>query len=346
MLRRPRGFTVVEMLVVISIIAVLMALLLPAVQAARETARRGSCTNNMYQLSKAIISYDSSKDLLPASRAYISLPVTSPYVKPDNWYTEPGQYINWVHAILEQLGRNDLKEQLENAATGGPWSPPKLGVVLCPSDISTGGIDHRLSYGCNAGREDTSSPTAAQGFDWPDNGMFDNRLKGRTTPPLPASPDTHKVHKTRLGDISNGDGATNTIMLAENANLTSWSVTPTEYHVGVVWWPVDNLADNASNYIDPVAGDVMMNLNQGLTDTVFDRRYARPASYHPTGFNVAMADGSVRFMGSAVQYTVYCRLMSSAGSKTREPGTNIRTPWNASDTPPSWQEVTLDEDDY
>jgi prepilin-type processing-associated H-X9-DG protein len=330
---------VVEMLVVISIIAVLMALLLPAVQAARETARRGSCTNNMYQLSKAIISYDGSKDFLPASRAYPSLPVTA-YTKPDNWNTRPDHYINWIHAILPELGRNDLKEQLDNAAAGvGGWTPPKMGVVLCPSDISTGGIDHRLSYGCNAGREDMSPPHATYGFDHPDNGLFDNRLKGRL--------DGHRVHKTRLGDVSNGDGATNTIMLAENANLTSWSETPTEYHVGVVWWPVDNLADNASDYIDP-AGDIMKNLNQGVTDdpALFSRRYARPASFHPTGFNVAMADGSVRFMGAAVQYTVYSRLMSSAGSKTRDPGTNNRAPWNASATPPSWQEVTLDEDDY
>src|SRR5262245_14526590 len=93
-----RAFTVVEMLVVISIIAVMMALLLPAVQAARESARRINCTSNLNQLGKAVIEFETSKQHLPAARSFPTLSQTI-YSKPNNWNagSAAGQMVSWVY---------------------------------------------------------------------------------------------------------------------------------------------------------------------------------------------------------------------------------------------------------
>ena len=62
---RPAGFTLVELLVVLAIIGIIIALLLPAVQMAREQGRRGACVNNLLQLGKGVIAYEGRQDIVP-----------------------------------------------------------------------------------------------------------------------------------------------------------------------------------------------------------------------------------------------------------------------------------------
>jgi prepilin-type processing-associated H-X9-DG protein len=313
-LRRTRAFTIVEMLVVISIIVVLMGLLLPAVQAARESARRIQCSANLTNLGKATVQYEGNKLFLPPSRAFPS--ASPPYVKPGS-YTNTN-YISWVHAILPNIERNDLHELvtatvqsggLVSAVGTGPTAGPEdnvlIAVLRCPSDTTDFDEERdMLSYACNAGREDfLGGPLASpiRPFDLPANGGFDNRIKG-SADTVPTPP------QTSLADYARGDGTSNTILFTENLNLLNWRECPTEFHVGVVWrnWVTD----------PPLWG---LNQDHPLSNVAPDVEHARPSSGHPGGFMVCFADGSVRWVEEAIDYTVYARLMTSHGSKYHEP---------------------------
>ena len=341
---RRAGFTVVELLVVISIIAVLMALLLPAVQAARETSRRATCQNNLKQLAYGVTQYEVSKEYLPPSRAFPSMP--SPYVRPDNWNSSGAsdEYISWIHSIFPYIDQADLHraidaEIVKDLNAGGPviledsdttdsvvdtlvWG--RIRTLVCPSDQTNIQDVCRNSYASNAGRQDNTSPNSGIPMDWAANGVFDNRLKGRPNAP---SPDSFPINRTTTGDISRGDGTSTTLLLIENVNLVVWNVMPTEYAAGVVWYPVatPNQPFNARREFDATATD-------------WD--YAQPTAQHPLGFDVAMADGSTKFIAQNIDYTVYARLMTSNGGRTQNPGVNSSRPQ------PAYQGNPLSEDAF
>lgn len=310
-LRKSRAFTVVEMLVVISIIVVLMGLLLPAVQAARESARRIQCGNNLAQLGKGIVQYEVNKGFLPPSRSYPS--ASPPYVRPAS-YNNSAHTITWVHSIFFAI-KADAKQDLDailsgggapsTLTTGAGRQPFDIKVLMCPSDMTNLSDPGKISYAVNGGRDDMLPPNGTYGFDWPENGVFDNRLKG--------SGENHKIYQTTLGDISNGDGASNTIMLAENPSLGTWHQISTEYDVCVLWQPI------------APPGSPTIGLNRDYMNSAADLDHARPASFHPGGFNVVMCDGTVHFIGESLDYSVYVRLMTSNGMKMKDPGSNANS---------------------
>ena len=135
--RQASAFTLVELLVVIAIMGVLVALLLPAVQAAREAARRGQCASNLRQVGLAALGYESAQGRFPAGYVSASLVDPPPAERdPETWDAPPGW--GWAALVLEHLGEGALAGTLRYDEPF--WSPVNtptirgtVGVLLCPS---------------------------------------------------------------------------------------------------------------------------------------------------------------------------------------------------------------------
>ncbi len=129
-LRSRNAFTLVELLVVIAIIAMLAALLVPAVQMAREAGRRATCINNQHEICLAITQYDGEKRHLPG------------YANPVAQNT-----LSWVPVIFQYLGRGDLADGWRT----GSGTAVHLGQLICPDDAATSASTPALTYAATLG---------------------------------------------------------------------------------------------------------------------------------------------------------------------------------------------------
>lgn len=232
-----RGFTLVELLVVISIIGLLMALLLPAVSGVRETARRTQCLNNLKQLVTATQKYSAiHRGELPG---YVNLVGKSS----DNTNNIPGIMGSWAVALLPGLDRTDVYEKffaIDPATTPQPTgsSLPTINSFICPSDPPEDQtVDPTaLCYVANCGIPDdpTYYSTLPQ--------ITDNHSDTTVKPPIVARIANgvfYDHYSPRYNNIVTGlnvpnvassfdhipDGASNTLMFTENFTPTSKDVT-------------------------------------------------------------------------------------------------------------------------
>ena len=138
---RPRGFTLIELLVVIAIITVLISLLLPAVQSAREAARRAQCVNNLKQIGLAIANYESSNNVFPLGGMVLGVPPQSQIA---GWTAQVSNNgVSWMALILPQMEQNPVFNSINfsihigNGYAGVAFATvwyTSVSTFLCPSD--------------------------------------------------------------------------------------------------------------------------------------------------------------------------------------------------------------------
>lgn len=203
-----RGFTLVELLVVISIIGMLMALILPAVQAARDAARSAQCNSNLRELGTA----------------------TQQFEMPNAHDHYPG-FVNkvgnkratWAVALFPYLQRSDLWEAWRDPKTN-PGPTVYVSVLVCPSDADSMS-GHPISFAANCGQPDVNF------VDKPANGVFLNLYEQKIT---------------IGGDyVLQNDGQATTILFAENVQADRWTVMTSdeaERTTGLVWHATENTA--------------------------------------------------------------------------------------------------------
>jgi prepilin-type N-terminal cleavage/methylation domain-containing protein len=281
--RRPRlarsAFTLVELLVVIAIIGVLVALLLPAVQAAREAARRCSCVNNMMQLGLSLHSYEFHHESFPPGVINPDGPIRNESV---------GQHVSWTVQALPYLEQNALWREFDQ--TAGAYAPVNapvrstvVSVLLCPSyagneSTQDQSVAHSTYAGCH---HDVEAPIDAN-----NNGML------------------FLNSKVRFRDIY--DGSSNTILLSE-------AIPDDEKELGWVSGSRATLR-NTGALQTPRRRQQQSAADQTEEEDPASSTYVGGfGSYHSGNvINIGMADGSTRAISSNIDLNVLHQLGSRA----------------------------------
>lgn len=343
-MKNRRGLTLVELLAVIAIIGVLLALLLPGVQAAREAARRSACANNMRQLGQGLHQFHAARGSLPVTVADGSIynsamdPTFGRYKASLAAATGSGVYCvyNWVVGVLpfvEQqafFGMFDLKGKSDNS-TNKPLVQTPLPIIICPSDQDSaapiltrrgftatsygsstdadGNAIHGLWYAGSAG------PSAEFGGNQLCPGGSSEWCWITTTFPIGASTVLDIGNKvgmfgarwfpTRFDDAQ--DGLSNTFLLVETQpKFSPHNAAYPSFSGNGMANPVITLSAPINVPIPSTASPFLNPAGQYNGSFAI---YAKsPRSAHPGGCQMLMCDGAVVFFSEQTPLQLLCRL--------------------------------------
>jgi prepilin-type N-terminal cleavage/methylation domain-containing protein/prepilin-type processing-associated H-X9-DG protein len=333
-----RGFTLVELLVVIAIIGTLVALLLPAVQSARETARGNTCRNNMKQLQLALTNMDSQLKRLPG---YVEEIFNPNGTKNANGFTTAySRRASWIVRMFPYMEEQALWDSWSNTFGVNPPAPV-IAALNCPSNVAEIPDQPTLAYVGNAGWAFSDSGSNGRNGDKAEhaaNGVFFDSNKNINVGPADGREGHPKIQMSLAQVV---DGTTKTLMLSENLHALYWTyeaingpaggtayvqndastIKDTKHLFGFVWKNEPGVNDRINgdkNYDQTQSPDKVNSTNPMLaySDFATYETYGYPSSNHPGGVNVAFCGGTIRFMGESIDPTVYGQLMTSNARKS------------------------------
>ncbi len=344
MQNRRSGFTLIELLVVIAIIAVLISLLLPAVQSAREAARRGQCTNNLKQIGLACQNYLTTFQTLPFGKGAsynVTVPGTVFYAR---WsthsqllmYIEQGNLFNSINFNLApetpgMAGDVPFMPPFQNAnRANSTASRSQIAAFLCPSDANPfvsdwpGGnsyLGNMQTWACDLGDNNPSTVAPAemaQGVFYFQSGV---KLASITDGMSNTAFFSEKIRGSGMRD---SDARSDSMVITSPTNLndtylTCLAANPQTAtrltHVQGASWVMGEMCCTQYNHVSTPNRGTCAGLGFANNSMANMPMQVPPSSQHPGGVNVLFGDGSVRFVKNGVSLTTWRALGTRNGGE-------------------------------